>query len=190
MRIRSLSLLLIALSLIWCAGAIKPGATDAGILRLHVIANSDSPADQAAKLQVRDAILRYEAGRLDTASAASVRAGILEDGAGLLAAVEDSLQRSGMNYSARLALGRYAFPERTYGGKVYPAGEYQALRVVLGQGAGQNWWCVLFPPLCILELPDGEIEDNEAMETMEGIEMESLILKLLKEGKIKDDSDG
>ena len=86
-----------------------------------------------------------------------------------------------MSYGARLALGRYDFPERDYGGALYPAGEYTALRVVLGEGAGQNWWCVLFPPLCILELPDGEIEDEE---------MQSLILKLWKEGKNKDDSDG
>lgn len=152
-----------------------------GILRLHVIANSDMEADQAAKLKVRDAILAYEANRLDTQSAETVRRGILEDGEGLLRAVEASLRESGMDYGARLALGRYSFPQRSYGGQVYPAGEYEALRVVLGQGAGQNWWCVLFPPLCILELPDGEIEKEE---------MQSLILKLWKEGKNKHDSDG
>lgn len=182
MRIRSIALLLAALSLLWCGLSLGLGqAGREGVLRLHVIANSDSPADQAAKLRVRDAILAYEAGRLDTRSAATVRAGILADGAGLLRAVEESLRESGMAYGARLALGRYAFPDREYAGKRYPAGEYQALRVVLGQGAGQNWWCVLFPPLCILELPDGEIE---------GEEMQSLLLKLIQEGKNKDDSDG
>ena len=77
-------------------------------------------------------------------------------------------------------LGTYAFPDRTYLGKRYPAGAYPALRVVLGEGAGQNWWCVLFPPLCILELPGGEIEEGE---------MQSLLLNLLKEGKIQHDPD-
>ncbi len=153
----------------------------ADILRLHVIANSDSVEDQAAKLRVRDAILAYEAVRPDALSAQAARQAILADGPGLLAVVEQSLRESGMSYGARLALGRYDFPERDYGGALYPAGEYTALRVVLGEGAGQNWWCVLFPPLCILELPDGEIEDEE---------MQSLILKLWKEGKNKDDSDG
>jgi len=151
------------------------------ILRLHVIANSDEPADQAAKLLVRDAILAYEAERLNTQSAKALRQDILADGAGLLAVVENSLRENGMNYGARLALGHYDFPSRNYLGKEYPAGEYAALKVVLGKGAGQNWWCVLFPPLCILELPDGEIEDEE---------MQSLILKLWKEGKNKDDSHG
>lgn len=180
-RILWLALAVTLLGGLWRAYPPDAAMAKANILRLHVIANSDDPLDQEAKLKVRDAILAYEARRLDTASADSVRQGILGDGAGLLAVVEQSLQSSGMGYGAKLALGRYAFPDRTYGGETYPAGEYQALRVVLGAGAGQNWWCVLFPPLCILELPDGEIEDEE---------MQSLFLKLWKEGKNKDDSDG
>ncbi|MEA5059752.1 MAG: stage II sporulation protein R [Candidatus Pelethousia sp.] len=184
MRIRPVFWLLAGISLL-CGGMlllpVETARAEENILRLHVIANSDSEADQAAKLRVRDAILAYEDGRLDTQSAASVRRGVLADGRGLLSVVQESLQESGMNYGAKLALGRYPFPERTYGGTIYPAGEYAALRVVLGEGAGQNWWCVLFPPLCILELPDGEIEDEE---------MQSLILKLWKEGKNKDDTDG
>ena len=151
------------------------------ILRLHVIANSDDPVDQATKLKVRDAILAYEAERLDSRSETALHESILGDGEGLLAAVEESLKESGANYGAHLALGRYYFPERSYGGEVYPEGEYEALLVVLGNGTGQNWWCVLFPPLCILELPYGEIEDEE---------MQSFLLKLWKEGKNKDDSDG
>lgn len=174
----------LALSLLLAAGAAFAAdekTEQADILRLHVIAHSDAPEDQATKLRVRDAILAYEADRADALSAQAARQAVLADGPGLLAVVEQSLRESGVGYGARLALGRYDFPARDYGGALYPAGEYAALRVVLGEGAGQNWWCVLFPPLCILELPDGEIEDEE---------MQSLILKLWKEGKNKDDSDG
>lgn len=171
--------LLLCLGMVYLPVRAERGQGD--ILRLHVVANSDDLLDQAAKLKVRDAILEYEAGRLDIRSAKAMRRDILANGAGLLSAVERSLKESGAGYGARLALGQYFFPERAYGGAVYPAGEYAALRVVLGEGAGQNWWCVLFPPLCILELPDGEIEDEE---------MQSLLLKLWKEGKNKDDSDG
>lgn len=179
MSLRKCCLLLASLALVWgawCLPPVQPEAT----LRLHVIANSDSPQDQAAKLRVRDAILAYEAQGLDTRSQEALRTDILADGAGLLSTVEASLQESGMDYGARLSLGTYAFPDRTYLGKRYPAGAYPALRVVLGEGAGQNWWCVLFPPLCILELPGGEIEEGE---------MQSLLLNLLKEGKIQHDPD-
>lgn len=179
MSLRKCCLLLASLALVWgawCLSPVQPEHT----LRLHVIANSDSPQDQAAKLRVRDAILAYEAQGLDTRSQEALRTDILADGAGLLSTVEASLQESGMDYGARLSLGTYAFPDRFYMGKRYPAGAYPALRVVLGEGAGQNWWCVLFPPLCILELPGGEIEEGE---------MQSLLLNLLKEGKIQHDPD-
>lgn len=121
--------------------------TPDGILRLHVIANSDSEADQAVKLLVRDEILaRMEPG----GSAAEAEAFVRTHGAELLAAAEDVLRDNGFSYGAQLMLGAYDFPDRTYGGTLYPAGTYRALRVVLGDGAGQNWWCVLFPPLCIV----------------------------------------
>lgn len=179
MSLRKCSLLVAALALVWAAWTLSPVQPEA-TLRLHVIANSDSPQDQAAKLRVRDAILAYEAQRLDARSQETLRAGILADGAGLLATVQESLKQSGMDYGARLSLGSYAFPDRSYLGKIYPAATYPALRVVLGEGAGQNWWCVLFPPLCILELPGGEIEEGE---------MQSLLLNLLKEGTIQHDPD-
>ena len=178
---RYISAFIAALTLLWAGTALQAPVPKQRVLRLHVIANSDSPADQAAKLQVRDAVLRYEAEQLDTTNAQTVRQGILEGGEGLLSAVEDSLRESGMEYGARLSLGRYFFPEKTYGEATYPAGEYTALRIVLGEGAGQNWWCVLFPPLCILDVPYGEIEEEE---------VKSLFLELWKEGTNTHDKDG
>lgn len=152
-----------------CAPAAQSAATDAagtmdvietpdGILRLHVIANSDSEADQAVKLLVRDAILAcMEPGD----SAEEAEAFVRDHGAELLQAAEDVLRERGFSYSAQLMLGDYEFPDRTYGDTLYPAGTYRALRVVLGEGAGQNWWCVLFPPLCIVT---GDAQELPALE--------------------------
>ena len=146
-----------------------------GIFRLHVIANSDSMEDQAAKLAVRDAILSYERDMWRVSSAAETRARLMADGKGLCAAIDAALKAHGMDYGAELHIGRYDFPDREYAGNVYPAGEYEALRVILGDGAGKNWWCVMFPPLCILEAPDGEIEKEN--------KFDSLIVKLIREVK-------
>ena len=127
------------------------------ILRLHVLANSDAPGDQAVKLQVRDALLPLFS---DAQSYAEARAFLLENGGDMQRICEDTLRENGFSYGVQLELGVSDFPERDYGAAHYPAGEYNALRVLLGDGAGQNWWCVLFPPLCIIsdeELPeDGE----------------------------------
>lgn len=144
------------------------------VFRLHVIANSDSEEDQAVKLRVRDAVLAYERARMaDVSTAEEARQRLMEDGAGLLATVEQTLRAAGMEYGAYLETGIFPFPERVYGDAVYPAGDYSALRIVLGAGKGQNWWCVMFPPLCILELPGGEIDYKE-------LKTNSFFVKLLK----------
>ncbi|MBE5784741.1 MAG: stage II sporulation protein R [Clostridiales bacterium] len=144
------------------------------VFRLHVIANSDSVEDQQVKLLVRDSILALERERMaSAANGAAAEMLLMEDGKALLGAAEDTLQKAGMDYGASLFVGRFPFPERSYGGKVYPAGEYQALRVVLGEGKGQNWWCVMFPPLCILEGDAGEIDVEKLREN-------SFLLELLK----------
>lgn len=149
----------------------------AGVFRMHVIANSDSAEDQAAKLAVRDAILEYERGMADASSAAEVRERLMQDGAGLVAAIEDTLRERGADYSAELHIGSYDFPDREYGGKLYPAGKYQALRVVLGEGKGKNWWCVMFPPLCIAEA------ETEGEKANEAGGFDSLIMKLIREAR-------
>ena len=144
------------------------------VFRLHVIANSDSVEDQQAKLLVRDSILLLERERMANAkSSAAAEALLMEDGKALLSAAEDTLQKAGMDYGASLFVGKFPFPERNYGGKVYPQGEYRALRVVLGEGKGQNWWCVMFPPLCILEGDAGEID-------VERLRGNSFLIEMLK----------
>ena len=121
------------------------------VLRLHILANSDSARDQAVKLQVRDALLPlFEAA--DTYEDA--RAFVLDHGSALLDLCQRILAAAGAPYGVQLFLGVSDFPDRTYGDTLFPAGSYDALQIVLGEGAGHNWWCVLFPPLCIVT-PDG-----------------------------------
>ncbi len=120
------------------------------LLRLHVVANSDSDADQALKLEVRDAVLDCAAGYLENVS--DVRAAEQVLGAHLaeLAGAGQAVVREkGYDYAVRASLGTSHFPTKTYNGFALPAGDYRALRVTIGAGEGRNWWCVVFPALCV-----------------------------------------
>ena len=161
-----------ALALFFCFPILEGSAhANDDVLRLHVIANSDSAADQWVKLEVRDRLLE----RLPACqSAEQAEAYLLDNGAQILALVEDTLAEYGFQYGAQLMLGTYAFPDRDYGDISYPAGEYNALRILLGDGSGQNWWCVLFPPLCIVTV------EQEPLPESDEIEFESSILSWLR----------
>lgn len=126
------------------------------IIRLHVVANSDTSADQAVKLAVRDAVLR-EAGRVldgaeDPKQAVAAQLPALE------AAANAELQRQGSEDLARVSFRRELFPTREYDTFSLPAGVYDSLRVTIGQGEGHNWWCVIFPSLCVPPTADGFAE--------------------------------
>lgn len=144
------------------------------IFRLHIIANSNSAEDQAVKLEVRDAVLEYEAENLGAVSAAKTREELMAHGAELLEIIEGVLRSNGFDYGAQMLVGTFPFPDREYNGVLYPAGDYDAFRVILGDGAGENWWCVMFPPLCILKSDNGKIDTDET------IEFESVFVKLFK----------
>ena len=120
------------------------------VLRLRVVARSDAPADQADKLLARDAVLAALAPILadcpDLAGAEARTAEALPD---LAAAAGEALREAGTETPVTLRLGREACPLRAYGTFALPAGEYDSLTVTLGEGRGQNWWCVVFPPLCL-----------------------------------------
>jgi stage II sporulation protein R len=123
-----------------------------GLIRLHIIANSDSVADQAIKYQVRDAVTAYLAPRLaDSGSPAAARRIVAENRAEILAVAGRTLAAAGAGYSASIETGYFDFPLRAYGTLVLPPGRYEAVRILLGAAAGQNWWCVLFPPLCFID---------------------------------------
>ncbi len=114
------------------------------LVRLHVIAASDSAADQAEKLAVRDAVLRCLAPKLRNAqSAAEAKALILRAKPLILRAAAGATKQS-----VRFDFGTEHYPTRDYGAFALPAGDYMSLRITLGAGEGKNWWCVVFPPLC------------------------------------------
>lgn len=125
----------------------------ANLIRLHVIANSDSVYDQKVKLQVRDRIIKYMSPFLNkTTSVEEARAIVLKKLPNVAQEANSCLNSLGTSYSAHVQLADFTFPTKAYGDLVLPAGEYEALRVVLGEGKGRNWWCVLYPPLCFIDI--------------------------------------
>jgi len=127
-----------------------------GVIRLHVVASSDSEEDQRIKLSVRDAVLE-KVSEATTGARTREEAGamIKAELEAIEAAANDALERAGSAETARAVLRREEYPLRIYGGDTggeafaLPAGEYESLRIVIGEGKGKNWWCVLFPPLCV-----------------------------------------
>ena len=120
------------------------------VIRLHVIANSDSGADQALKLAVRDRVLEAAEGLYPPdADLEQARAVLEENLEALAAAGQAEVEARGYGYPVTARLERCWFPTKEYGDFALPAGTYEALRVVIGDGAGENWWCVAFPPLCL-----------------------------------------
>ncbi|MDO4582240.1 MAG: stage II sporulation protein R [Bacillota bacterium] len=140
-------------------------------LRLHILANSDSSADQQLKLALRDYILaeveQITAGCADKPAAMAALSAALPQ---LQSSCNDYL-RERAGYQARLYLRSEEFPEIDYGAVTLAAGEYDALRIVLGEGRGHNWWCVLFPPLCFVDAA-GEFEQQQAVEALAGGEQQ------------------
>ena len=132
-------------------------------LRLHVVANSNSKEDQEVKLKVRDDLLAFSGEAMEKASGMDEAENyVLDHMAEIGRNAEAVLKENGFDYGASLSVGEFYFPEKRYGDTVYPAGYYRAVKVVLGAGEGDNWWCVIFPPLCIIAAPDEEEDGDEA----------------------------
>lgn len=120
------------------------------VLRLHVLANSDSQEDQTLKLQVRDRILQESAGMLDgVRNKEEAEQRIRETLPALQRAAEDEIEQRGYTYPVTVELEQTYFPTREYEQVTLPAGTYEALRVCIGAAEGHNWWCVIFPSLCL-----------------------------------------
>lgn len=119
------------------------------MIRLHVIAHSDSAEDQALKLEVRDAVLDYATAVLQRSEDMDAAQVELEANLPRIESIaRAAVNAEGYDYGVTASLAQAEFPLKEYDGFSLPAGEYTALRLVIGDGAGQNWWCVVFPPLC------------------------------------------
>jgi len=149
----------------------KTAYTTDNLIRLHVIANSDHQQDQAIKYKVRDRIVEILKEKMTGVQTyQEAREVIINNRTQLTAAAEEVVAAAGLTYPVRLEYGRFDFPARAYGKLVLPQGEYEALKVVLGEGKGANWWCVLFPPLCFVDISGNAMEmemKNEKNTTME-----------------------
>ncbi|MCG8642267.1 MAG: stage II sporulation protein R [Desulfobacterales bacterium] len=161
-------------AIVWENEVDKQAYCSNNLLRLHIQASSSSPEDQYLKRQIRDLILtetKHFFKKVDDhEKAVKVAEYNIPD---LQWKIENFLQSQGKNIPIELKLGRFEFPTRTYGDLTLPQGKYQALQIIIGNGEGNNWWCVLFPPLCL---------DNEESENVD----ENMFLKL---AFAKDDED-
>ena len=152
--------ILLALFLLLPIFIVSPAkGEDLCLIRLHVIANSDSEIDQQVKLRVRDAVL-------EKASSLSLSENAEEKIMGSLTEFEDAakvvLASYGFDYGAQALFGEFDFPTKSYGNVTLPAGKYTAVRVVLGEGEGQNWWCVMYPPLCFTSETTAHFKNDDA----------------------------
>ena len=129
-------------------------------IRLRILANSDAAGDQLVKREIRDAVVAQMndwVTELENPQSLEEARGVIRQH---LSEIEDrvgeELAKRGLTYSYQVELGVVPFPTKLYGGTVYPAGDYEAVRITLGKGEGQNWWCVLFPPLCFIDAGTGD----------------------------------
>ena len=128
------------------------------VLRLHVVANSDSEYDQALKLCVRDAVIKeVEKYTPDCADIDEARETVLTKLDNIAEVARDEVARLGYDYPIEVRLGEEEYPTKTYASLCFPSGRYLSLQVLIGEAEGQNWWCVLFPPLCL----DAATRSNE-----------------------------
>jgi stage II sporulation protein R len=149
------------------ANVLDNGPIPQESIRLRIIANSDSVQDQWLKREVRDALIAKMnswADQIKTYDEAQefVAARLPE----LQQVVDQTIRDRGFSHAAVVDFGLVPFPTKMYGSYVYPAGEYQALRVSIGEAKGQNWWCVLFPPLCFIDMSNGDVAGVTAATTV------------------------
>lgn len=132
------------------------------VVRLHVVANSDSTEDQELKLKVRDSIISVVTPAVKDCKTQKEAIDAIES---IMPEIEErareTIRKEGSDYSVKILLGEEYYPTKTYETCAFPEGEYVSLRVLLGEGEGQNWWCCLFPPLCLSAATDSSDDSNE-----------------------------
>jgi stage II sporulation protein R len=137
------------------------------IIRFHVIANSDSLNDQAVKLRVRDDVLSYLSPKLEKSNSLEESKKILTENSIQVKKIAiEQLRKSGYDYNVKIELSNENFPIKTYGNITLPQGKYQAYRIIIGSGKGQNWWCVMFPPLCFVDITKGSVSYKQTQKEM------------------------
>lgn len=131
------------------------------LIRFHVIANSDTDEDQELKLKVRDAVIAYLQPKLENSKSIEESEAIIKDEYDNLEKISKKIiSENGYDYSVKVGLQYSDFPAKQYSSVVLPAGKYKALKIIIGEGKGKNWWCVMFPPLCFVDEQNGVIDEK------------------------------
>lgn len=148
------------------------------VLRFHVVADSNRKEDQELKLAVRSYLLEEICRGVEPDASKEELLSYLEsEGPVLTEKTDRFIQEQGFSYTARLEIGESRFPTKRYGDMVFPAGEYEAVKVVLGNGKGRNWWCVLYPSLCFVDTTQAVVPDpskEQLQNLLSGEDYESL----------------
>ena len=147
------------------------------VFRLHVIANSDSKEDQNLKYIVRDKLLQYMNSYLSNTSTKEDAIKIANEHLDEFKQVAiNTIKEQGYSYNVNVKVGNFEFPTKTYGDISLPAGFYDALRVEIGEAKGQNWWCVMFPPLCFVDVTSGAVPEESKKELQNNLSEEEFAL--------------
>ena len=154
---KRLGICLLLAAALWTIGVIRDRSfLDRELIRFHVVANSDSDEDQKIKLQVRDAVLEsLQSGMAQVSNVDQAKAYLQENLPKIENIANETLQKAGVDSGAVVSLCREWFDFREYDTFTLPAGVYESLRIVIGEGQGRNWWCVAFPELCLSATVEG-----------------------------------
>ena len=181
-KLKKLSLLalLLLIYIFICAqshvSAVSTNLSDA-VFRLHVLAHSDSEEDQRLKLKVRDSLLNYMNNICSNCSTKSEAISLVQEHSQEFQRVaENTIFENGYDYPVKINIGNFYFPTKDYGDISLPAGFYDALRVEIGKAKGKNWWCVMFPSLCFIDVSSGIVDDEAKVNLEENLENESYSL--------------
>lgn len=140
------------------------------LIRFHVIANSDLTYDQKLKLKVKDGVLEYISPKLQKCKSIDESRKVIKANDGAIKGIANKIiKENGYNYSVNTKLSYENFPIKTYGNISLPQGKYEAYRIIIGEGKGQNWWCVMFPPLCFIDITKGQVAYNETEKEMKSV---------------------
>lgn len=147
------------------------------VFRLHVIANSDSSKDQDLKYIVRDDVLEYINLISKNATSKNEVIDLANKNINEIQKIaQETIYNNGYNYSVKISIGNFAFPTKTYGDISFPAGLYDALKIEIGEAKGQNWWCVMFPPLCFVDVTSGIVPEESKDTIKENLSQEEFSL--------------
>ncbi len=162
----------ILISAISYVDAVSNNIADS-VFRLHIIANSDSEEDQNLKLKIRDELLSYMNSISENSINKEETIKIAEEHIQEFKNIaEKVIRENGFNYNVNIEIGKANFPTKYYGDISLPAGIYDALKVQIGEAKGKNWWCVMFPPLCFVDVSTGIVPDNSKQELKQNLNNE------------------